>query len=141
MPLAVVGDAGGMRTATCALTVLLALGTLAGCSASPSTSTAAASRTAPGAHVTSTPGAPIVGAELEKITAWGECQQLVIKKLKLTDSIARKWSAQSEHQAAAAWVAVGHVQTGSLAYRYQCTVASDAKGDVKSEVLDWIYPA
>lgn len=130
-----------MRTAIAALTVLLAASTLAGCSASPSPATGTTSH-APATHAPATAAAaPIVGAQLEKITAWGECQQLVIKKLKLTDANARKWSAQSEHAAGAAWVAVGHVATGSLAYRYQCTVASDAKGDVKTEALDWIDPA
>lgn len=132
--LAVVPDAEGMHRPLAPLLAAVLLAALAGCSSTPAP-------VASKAHPASEAAAPITGVALDKIEAWGECQQLVTKKLKPTADAPISWSKQSTSGTAAHMVAVGHATTGSLAYRYQCTIAFTAKADVSSESLDWIYPA
>jgi hypothetical protein len=133
------GPSGGtyappMRTLLAPALTLALLAGLTACS-----STAPAAKPAAPTH-SATPGAPITGVALDRIQAWGECQQLVIKKLRPTNDAPIKWSGQAQSGSAAHMTAVGHAATGSLQYRYSCAFAFDGKGNVTSESLQ-ILPA
>lgn len=117
-----------------ALVVALLAGLTACSSAAPAAAPPATK------HSTATPGAPITGVALDRIQAWGECQQLVIKKLKPTGDAPIRWSSQNQSGPAAHMLSVGHASTGSLHYRYSCAFSFDGKGGIRSESLA-IFPA
>lgn len=119
-----------IRIAVGGLLVAALVPTLAGCSSTP----AAVHTHAPAP--TSTPGAPITGAALEKITAWGECQQLVRKQVKAKPDQVVAFTHQKETSSAAhTWTAVGDASFSSTpAWSYTCALTIDG-GNVKSESL------
>jgi len=117
-----------MRTTTALIPVAAALLlTLAGCSSPTPTVTHKPSPTV---------AAPITGVAADKIFAWGECQQLVRKKLKAGADQLVVFSHQSTSGGAGRVTASGEASFSTVpAWSYRCEMSFDGKSKIVAESL------